>query len=220
MAAIVPLILPFLTPKAYAKLYPLSSLLQLSGDHGVSLQGIRLPVAVLEEEVRVRRDQPGSTWASSITAAASMVGAYLPFSSILSTPAPRPPSQSKGYWGRTMDDLVEECGGVPPILEELREAILSGCVTEEGIFRRTPGVSTAFIILATMTDWQSHLRAVLVDLLDLPLFSQPNLPWGDIARLDPLLPPKLVSRLLSHAAVPIICPDQYHLVRKCETAER
>jgi hypothetical protein len=119
-----------------------------------------------------------------------------------------------------MDDLVEECGGVPPILEELRETILSGCLTEEGIFRRTPGVSTAFIILATMTDWQSHLRAVLVDLLDLPLFSQPNLPWGDIARLDPLLPPKLISRLLSHAAVPIICPDQYHLVRKCETAER
>lgn len=220
MAAIVPLILPFLTPKAYAKLYSLSSLFQLSGDHGVSLQGIRLPVAVLKEEVRVRRDQPGSTWASSITAAAGMVGAYLPFSGILSTPAPRLPPQSQGYWGRRVDDLVEECGGVPPILEELRETILSGCLTEEGIFRRTPGVSTAFIILATMTDWQSHLRAVLVDLLDLPLFSQPNLPWGDIARLDPLLPPKLVSRLLSHAAVPIICPDQYHLVRKCETAER
>lgn len=41
-----------------------------------------------------------------------------------------------------MDELVEECGGDGlPLLRDLSEAILSECMTTEGVFRRTPGVS-------------------------------------------------------------------------------
>jgi hypothetical protein len=40
-----------------------------------------------------------------------------------------------------MDDLAERCSGVPPLFDELRKVILEECISTEGIFRRTPGVS-------------------------------------------------------------------------------
>jgi hypothetical protein len=197
---------------------------QLSKDHGVSLNGIRLPTAAIEEEVNLRRDQLGlsssprpATWTSSFTAA---VGSYYPFSSISSASTSTSVLPPKGYWGKSMDDLVDECGGVPPMLQDLREAMMSGCLAEEGIFRRTPGVRAGPNTRELLADWQTHLRSVLVNLLDLPISSQPDIPWHGIARLDPLLPPKLVSMLLSHSSSPMIRQDQYRLIRRCETAEK
>jgi hypothetical protein len=67
---------------------------------------------------------------------------------------------------------------------------------------------------------KSHLRPVIVDILDMPLESQPILPWRDIAISDPLLPPKILSRVLSQSSIPMIRPDQYKLVRQCTTLEQ
>jgi hypothetical protein len=119
------------------------------------LQGIRMPMAVLDEESRYRQHQPSTssathhtttpTWTASVTAAVGVVGAYFPFSGLMSSKTGAAPTQDttkRGYWGRNMDELAGECGSEGlPLLKELSEAILSECMTTEGVFRRTPGVS-------------------------------------------------------------------------------
>jgi hypothetical protein len=140
--------LPFLSPKAYAKVYPITSMLDLYTIYGVSLRGIHLPMAVLDEEVRLRLPVK-STWSSSLTSSLGAVVSYIPFSGVILPPTTTVYNGSensgvekgKGYWDRTIDELVEGFDGVPPIFEELREVILEECVRTEGIFRRTPGVS-------------------------------------------------------------------------------
>jgi hypothetical protein len=120
-----------------------TSIFQLHTTYGVPLNNIRLPLATLEEESRLRLPVR-SSWSSAYSALGS-IASYIPFSNtIISPPAYSPvPSSTgsgQGYWDTTLDELVEKCGGVPEIFDELRKVILSECVTEEGIFRRTPGV--------------------------------------------------------------------------------
>lgn len=152
--AIIPLILPFLSPKAYAKLHTITSILHLHTQYGISLSGMRIPLTCLEEEARQRPASPGAypnkstgTWTGSLTSALGVVGSYIPFSGMLSTPTGSAPiatsssGKGEGYWNRSVDELVESCNGVPPLFNELRKVILEECITTEGIFRRTPGVS-------------------------------------------------------------------------------
>jgi len=85
------------------------------------------------------------TWTSSAFSALGTVASYIPFSNAITSTStyrviPNPTGSGEGYWDTTLDELVKKCGGIPEIFEELRKVILSECVTEEGIFRRTPGV--------------------------------------------------------------------------------
>lgn len=153
--AALPLLLPLLSPKAYAKLFQLSSVFELYRNHGVSLKGIELPVAVMEEEARLRPkqtpDASAATWGSSIASALGTMGSYLSFVGLASSAGITASSNPRGYWNRTVDELVDDCAGkVPPILDELRRVILAECVTTEGIFRRTPSVSGPQLIVVSM----------------------------------------------------------------------
>lgn len=122
----------------------MTSIFQLQTTYGVPLTNIRLPLATLEEESRLRLPVR-STWTSSVYSAIEAVASYIPFSSTITPTStysviPKSTGSGQGYWDTTLDELVEKCGGFPNIFEELRKVILSECVTEEGIFRRTPGV--------------------------------------------------------------------------------
>jgi hypothetical protein len=146
--------LPFLSPKAYSKIHPVSSIFQLQTTYGVPLTDIHLPLATLEEEAQLRL--PGrSTWTSGLTSALGTVASYVPFSGIVTftrtySPISSSTGSGEGYWDTTLDHLVEKCGGVPEIFEELRRVILSECVMEEGIFRRTPGVRPSQMLLVEL----------------------------------------------------------------------
>jgi hypothetical protein len=145
----IPLILPLLSPKAYTKLFQLPSLFDLHGTYGVDLNGISLPLAVIEEEARVRPSQhpnhasSAATWGSSIAYALGTMGSYLSIPGLTSTKSiTTSDGPARGYWDRSIEDLVDDSGGkIPPIFDELREVIISQCVTTEGIFRLTPNVS-------------------------------------------------------------------------------
>jgi hypothetical protein len=121
-----------------------TSIFQLHTTYGVPLTNIRLPLATLEEESRLRLPVR-SIWTSGVYSAIGAVVSYIPFSSTF-TPTytysvtTKSTGSGEGYWDTTLDELVERCGGVPDIFEVLRKVILSECVTEEGIFRRSPGV--------------------------------------------------------------------------------
>lgn len=139
------MLLPLLSPKAYAKLFQLPTLLELYHNHGVSLKGVDLPLAVITEEARVRPKESAAnaTWGSSIAYALGTMGSYLSFPGLTATTSITASSgPARGYWDRDIDELVRECGGkVPPIFDELRQIILEECVATEGIFRLTPNVS-------------------------------------------------------------------------------
>lgn len=144
----LPLILPLLSPKAYNKLFQVPSFFELHHTHSINLNGVKLPLAVIEEEVRIRPKQTpttnaSATWGSSIAYALGTMGSYLLIPGMSSTSSitasERP---ARGYWKRSVEDLVEEAGGkVPPIFDELRGVIMNQCVTTEGVFRLTPNVS-------------------------------------------------------------------------------
>ncbi|WVR03411.1 hypothetical protein IAU60_000402 [Kwoniella sp. DSM 27419] len=55
---LVPLIIPFISPKSYSKLHPLTSILSLYYDHRVPLKGIDLTLEAIEEEARILADRP------------------------------------------------------------------------------------------------------------------------------------------------------------------
>jgi hypothetical protein len=57
------------------------------------------------------------------------------------------------------------------------------------------------------------------DTEDLPLDTQPDIPWKDIAREDPLLPPKLLLRFLAKLQSTIFPPCLYPGIRKSTSLE-
>jgi hypothetical protein len=142
--------LPFLSPKAYSKIHPVTSIFQLQATYGVPLTNIRLPLATLEEESGLRLPVR-SSWLSAYSPLRT-IASYIPFSNTTTStstysPVPSSTGSGEGYWDTTLDELVEKCGGVPKIFDELRKVILGECVTEEGIFRRTPGVRLPQMLL-------------------------------------------------------------------------
>lgn len=66
---------------------------------------------------------------------------------------------------------------------------------------------------------QSVLLGPMIALLDLPILKQPNLPWSEIAREDPLLPPKILLRFLSDLDQPLIPQSTYSSIRNCTTVD-
>nr|XP_031863737.1 uncharacterized protein CI109_000989 [Kwoniella shandongensis]KAA5530809.1 hypothetical protein CI109_000989 [Kwoniella shandongensis] len=226
---LLPLILPFLSPKSYPKLHPLPSLLSLHYTHSVSLKGIDVSLPVLEAEARILRSHPNivptrtprapavrpsikkhdsdssiASWGyQTISSAVGTAASYLPIPTFgfgaESNGMMDDTATAAGYWGRDVTSLVNDCGGrIPPLLVQLRKAILSECVRTEGVFRRGSN---------------SELLSSLVAVLGIPIESQPNLPWNELARQDPLLPPKILSKFLTDLASPIIGPDLYDKVR-------
>jgi len=106
------------------------------------------------------------------------IASFIPFSNTITStttysPVPTSTGSGEGYWDTTLDELVGKCGGVPEIFEELRKVILSECVMEEGIFRRTPGVglsqiSRVVLISSLTSDLSSSIS--LIDLFHLSRF--------------------------------------------------
>lgn len=73
--------------------------------------------------------------------------------------------KGEGYWNRSVDELVESCNGVPPLFDELRKVILEECITTEGIFRRTPGVSQDIRREAKLTSSHIYDRSLWISSL-------------------------------------------------------
>ncbi|EIW67888.1 hypothetical protein TREMEDRAFT_44893 [Tremella mesenterica DSM 1558] len=103
-----------------------------------------------------------------------------------------------GYWGRKPEHLIQANGKIYSLFQQLREAILGYCNAEEGVFRRTSN---------------STLMPVLESILDLPLNSQPSLPWTQLAKRDPLLPPKVLMKLYSSLDSPLIPQSLYPIIK-------
>lgn len=184
------MVLPFLSPKSYRKIYPLESLILLHRSHQVSLAGMHLSLPLLEDESRViaeRQDLFPSAhkrayaaapaargWFSGLQDMMGMAASYLPYGA---TPAlPLPELAGQGCYGRTAEDLVQAYGGVPMVMDQMREAILGECSKVEGIFRGTPGVSCT----GDAVDMELICRLCCAHLLSLCLIcplnrSQPSL---------------------------------------------
>ncbi|WWC97213.1 hypothetical protein V866_004092 [Kwoniella sp. B9012] len=241
---LLPFIIPFVSPKSYSKLHPLPSLLSLYHTHKVPLKGIDISVAVLEAEARILKERPDiiplapptrgrhvgaedvpklkridsessiASWGyQTISSAMETAASYLPIphfgigsydnqQNLMS-------SRNEGYWGRDLDDLIgagegNSSGRVPPLLVDLGKVILQECITTEGVFRRSSN---------------SHLLPTLIAILDLPISQQPNLLWTEIAKEDPLLPPKILSRFLGELKDPILNNNVYDLIRRTITTE-
>ncbi|OCF43759.1 hypothetical protein I317_02363 [Kwoniella heveanensis CBS 569] len=236
---LLPFIAPFVSPKSYSKLHPLPSLLSLYHRYGVPLKGIDLTLAVLEAEARLLRERPDlipplhgrasktnarpklareasdsslASWSyHALSSAMTTAVSYLPITQLgLSGPTDSANEglsvEARGYWGRSLQAILEEnSGDLPPLLKDLRNIILAECTTEEGVFRRSSN---------------SPLFTPLVALLDLPIREQPNIPWMVIARHDPLVPPKLLSRFLAELSGPVIKHEDYAVIRRIESVEQ
>ncbi|OCF59805.1 hypothetical protein L486_02478 [Kwoniella mangroviensis CBS 10435] len=241
---LLPFIIPFISPKSYSKLHPLPSLLSLYHAHKVPLKGIDISLSVVEAESRVLKERPDiipptpptrgknvgteavptlkridsesslASWGyQTISSAMETAASYLPIPhfGLGSYDNQQSPlvSGNKGYWGRDLDDLIRAAegnvnGGIPSLLVDLGKAILQECIRTEGVFRRTSN---------------SHLVPTLIAILDVPISQQPNLPWPEIAKEDPLLPPKILSRFLGDMKEPILTNSVYDLIRRTRTIE-
>ncbi|KAK8845315.1 hypothetical protein IAR55_006028 [Kwoniella newhampshirensis] len=231
---LLPFILPFISPKSYPKLHPLPSLLSLYYTHSVPLKGTDVTLPVLQAEARALRhhtnllpataataptfprpplkkhdsDSSIASWGfQTLSSAVGTAASYLPFQGLAiedeTEPMAGDAQSTAGYWRRDTVKLVQECGGkVPPLLVELRKVILSECTTTEGVFRRGSN---------------SELLPPLMGILAMPIDSQPNLPWVDLARQDPLLAPKILSKFLAESTTPMIKPNDYGTVRSVAT---
>jgi hypothetical protein len=144
-------IIPFLSPKSYSKLYPQQSLLSLYSSLSGTLKGIEITIPVLEEEARYLAEHPelvpssskskayttkrDISWRSSIVSVGSYLNPYGQSSNDVK-------GGGQGYRGRNVEGLIKESEGkVPLLLEQLKEVILSECIETEGIFRRSSNVS-------------------------------------------------------------------------------
>lgn len=190
-----------MSPKAYAKLFVVPSLAALTA-HGVSLRGMDLSITTLLEEAAATRDPPASPstiqWGfSALTSAVGAATSYLQ-----GTQAKAPTEPSDPYWGQDIDDIVADARGVPRVIEELGRAIYKECTGTEGIFRRTGN---------------SPVLAGLRSVLNAPLGLQPKVDWALVAAHDPLLPPTLLKRLLSHLGAPIIPASVYPTIKSVRT---
>ena len=121
-----------------------------------------LPLPVLHEEARLMRDRPdlfpeqtrrstryprdaydSSSWSETISSTISYASSYLTFGRSMSDLASDDPGadKPKGYWGRRIQNVVEESEGrVPPLLHSLGNAIVAHCTGTEGVFRKTSNV--------------------------------------------------------------------------------
>ncbi|WRT63479.1 uncharacterized protein IL334_000384 [Kwoniella shivajii] len=233
---LLPFIVPFVSPKSYAKLHPLPSLLSLYHIHAVPMKGIDVSLPVIEAEARMLRERPDllplvppkngfnapplrrgdsqtslASWGyQTVSSAMGAAAAYLPFSPLNQERSEQSSKktqadQRRGYWGRKAEDVLHDCGeSIPPLLIEMRKVILRECINTEGVFRRNSN---------------SSILPALVGILDLPIGQQPNLPWTDIAKDDPLLPPKILSRFFAELAEPLITPDLYEVIRNLNKPE-
>lgn len=211
------MLLPLVSPKSYAKLHTIPSLLSLSR-RGVSLAGVDVPLPTLLEEARILRENPDGAnapehaaessgafgWGySAVTSMFGGVGSYFHLTEAKTASSPLP--QLPPYWGQDIDHIVADAGGkVPRVLRDLAVAILNYCTDTEGIFRRSAS-----------SDLIPPLRA----LLDLPPSQQPRIDWTSVARADPLLPPILFKRLLLTLPAPVISSTLYPVIRKVHTPE-
>jgi hypothetical protein len=175
LSALLPLILPFLSPKSFHKLHPLPSLIALYHTHHVPLRGLEPTPEVLLEESRVLRERPDlhpvasrreawrdeahrahrgdASWTGTVRGVVGAAGSYL------TLPRWGGPLElekevqgRRGYWGRSAEELVSEANGkVPKLLVDLRKAILGQGTTAEGVFRRTSNVSTSHICVVLVS---------------------------------------------------------------------
>jgi hypothetical protein len=152
-----------------------TSIFQLQTTYGVSLTNIRLPIATIDEESRLRLPIR-SSWSSAYSALGT-IASYIPFSNTITSantynPVSSSTGSGEGYWDTTLDELVEKSGGVPEIFEELRKVILSECATEEGIFRRTPGVRLSRILMVELISSLTSDLSLLISLISLSHLSR------------------------------------------------
>lgn len=195
-----------MSPKAYAKLFVVPSLAELT-QHGVSLRGIDLSIPTLLEEAAARQEAPPATPAAGaiqwgLSALTSAVGAATSYLQGTAGGSKADLGPIDPYWGQEIDDIVSEAGGVPRVIEDLGRAIYTECTDTEGIFRRTGG---------------SPVLAGLRSVLNAPLALQPRVDWALIAAHDPLLPPTLLKRLLAGLPSPVVPSTVYPVIKTIRT---
>lgn len=239
-AALLPFLVPLLSPKSYGKLHPLSSLLALSHTYGVPLSGIDITMPVLQQEASLLRDRPDLiptrcrggyqrpkmeervSWTGTISSSISYATSYLPFSQYLSDSNEKRAIDTvpRGLWGRTASEVLDDTNGkLPRALMGLRDAILTHCTGTEGVFRRSSNVSQGVARKAALRLCESSLLGPITALLDLPSEDQPNLPWTDIAAEDPLVPPKVLLRFIADLSEPLIPESLYPSVRQTTSTQ-
>lgn len=158
--ALLPFVLPLVSPKSYPKLHPLPLLLSLARDYGVSLSGVSIPMSVLHEEARWMKCRPDlrlerssyplpgekevdtESWSGTISSTFTYATSYLPFlRSQADIPDVDAGSHNNGLWGRRIEDIMDESAGqIPAALTDLGQAITKHCTQTEGIFRRSSNV--------------------------------------------------------------------------------
>ena len=104
-----------------------------------------LPIIPKEQRSAEMSRAEKDAWGySTITSTLSAASSYLPLPGINSSSdlMSQIAAQNTGYWGRSLDSVVEEAAGrVPLLLEDLRRVILAESSTTEGVFRLTSNVS-------------------------------------------------------------------------------
>lgn len=177
LPALLPLLLPFLSPKSFHKLHPLPSLLTLYHTHHVPLRGLEPTPEVLLEESRILRERPDlhpvasrreawrdearhaqrgdASWTGTVRGMVGAAGSYLTlprWGGPLELEKEVQVQGRRGYWGRSVEELVSEGNGkMPKLLVDLRKAILGQCTAAEGVFRRTSNVSPSHICCSSVS---------------------------------------------------------------------
>jgi hypothetical protein len=163
---VLPILIPLVSPKSYAKLHTVPSLLGLAR-RGVSLAGIDLPLATLMEEARVLREDPNAAnphanayghaagvlhapaagWWGSVTSLLPWGEAPVALPAAALDDKVTVAAADTPYWSEDIDVIVErDEGRVPRALRDLTSAILLHCTSTEGIFRRSAYVSKLDLI--------------------------------------------------------------------------
>ena len=148
----MPLFLPLVSSKAYAKIQYTRSLRSLYRVHGVSLAGIKLSIPLLHTEANAIQESHGTSTRGSrppsmIDGITSMLGKVLGAVPFLpkwdeEAESDRLDRDGRALLGSLDEFISSEPAPIPRILLELREVILSEpCNKTEGIFRRSSNVS-------------------------------------------------------------------------------
>lgn len=168
-SAVLPILIPLVSPKSYAKLHTVPSLLGLAR-RGVSLAGIDLPLVTLIEETRVLREHPDAANGHAATNAAvhgSQTGWWGSVTSAFGWGAEAQQDQSDWgvktesdaasiakidkavvpFWSQDIDDILGSDSRLPRALRDITAVILRYCTDTEGVFRKSASVRASEIWL-------------------------------------------------------------------------
>ncbi|WVO17653.1 hypothetical protein L204_105350 [Cryptococcus depauperatus] len=238
--SLLPLILPFVSPKSYTKLYPVPSLLSLYYEHGVPLEGISITLPVLEAESQALKEHPELAKPTSKLRRSSQSGLEK-MTSRDSTKLRRLSGSESSMLSWSVSAFTSAVGSVASYIglahPHSQSAIGAGQTSKpQGYWKRSLEelmdefggripplvVQICNVILQECIEtegvFRKSLRLVQVidplkHFLDMPIDRQPRLNWTQLAQRDPLLPPKVLGMFLKELTGPLIKPELYDLIR-------